>query len=102
MGGLYLTLLIFLPLLFAAVIVAIPAEKKDVVRGLGVLSMAINLLLAIGVWAVFDFDNTGPQMVTRVLWIESFNIEYFVGVDQISFWMVLITAVIGFIAALSS
>jgi NADH-quinone oxidoreductase subunit M len=102
MGGLYLTLLIFLPLAFAAVIPFIPAERKDLVRGAGVASMVINLALAIGVWARFDFDNTGPQMVTRILWIESFNIEYFVGVDQISFWMIIVTAAIGFVAALSS
>ncbi len=102
MGGLYLTLLIFLPLVFAVAIALVPSGRKELVRGLGVTSMGINLLLCVGVWFRFDFANTAPQMVTRILWIDSFNIEYFVGVDQISFWMVIITGVIGFIAALSS
>jgi NADH-quinone oxidoreductase subunit M len=102
MGGLYLTLLVFLPLVFAAVIPFIPADRKEVVRGVGVFATAVNLLLCIGVWARFDFANTGPQMVTRVLWIESFNIEYYVGIDQVSFWMVVLTGVVGFLAALSS
>jgi NADH-quinone oxidoreductase subunit M len=102
MGGLYLSLLIFLPLVFAAVIAFVPAGKKDLVRGLGVASMAINLVLAIGVWARFDFGNTALKMVTRVLWVESFNIEYFVGVDGLSITMVLLTALLSTICMVAS
>jgi NADH-quinone oxidoreductase subunit M len=102
MGGLYLTLLIAVPLIAAAVIPLIPAEKKDVTRLLGVGATAINLLISIGLWYRFDFTSTQVQFVTQVLWIESFNIEYFVGIDQVSFWMVVLTAAIGFVAALSS
>ncbi len=102
MDGLYLTLLIFVPVLGAAAIGLLPIREKKAQDGIALGTLGINLLICIGLWARFDFNNTAPQFVTRVVWIESFNIEYFIGVDQLSFWMVVITGVIGFIAGITS
>ena len=102
MEGFYLSALIFLPVLGAIVIAMIPASQKKVTRIVGMAVVVVNLLLCLGLWARFDNTTTDLQFVTRILWIDAFNIEYFVGVDQISFWMVIITGVVSLFAAISS
>ena len=44
----------------------------------------------------------GLQFVDHWVWIRAFNIEYFVGVDGISMAMVVLTALVSFVATLSS
>lgn len=100
--GIYLSLLIFLPVLGALGCALIPASQKKLVRMLGMGIVTVNLLLCIGLWARFDNTTTDMQFMTRIVWIGSFNIEYFIGVDQISFWMIVITGVVAFMAAISS
>jgi NADH-quinone oxidoreductase subunit M len=49
------------------------------------------------------FDPSGgPQFEHHFVWIREFSIEYFVGVDGISVSMVILTALISFIACLAS
>ncbi len=42
------------------------------------------------------------QFVHHVVWIQAFNIEYFMGVDGLSVTMIILTALISFIAVLAS
>lgn len=97
-----LTILIFLPVVGAALVALARPEQLRLVRGIGMGVLAANLLLCLAVAARFDATSTDLQFVTRVVWIRSFNIEYFVGIDQISFWMVVLTGVVAFIAGISS
>ncbi len=66
------------------------------------LILALNFGLCLSIWSRFDNTSTELQLVKRVIWIRSFNIEYFVGLDQISFWMVVLTGAVSLIAGLSS
>jgi NADH-quinone oxidoreductase subunit M len=100
--GIYLTLLIFLPVAGAALTALVPASNPKAARMLGMAVLTLNLLICIGLWARFDNTTTDLQFMTRIVWIRSFNIEYFTGVDQISFWMVVLTGVVAFVAGLSS
>lgn len=102
MEGSLLSLLIALPVMATALIPFLPASNPKPVRALGMGVLAVNFVLCIVLWAGFDPTETGMQFQQRALWIPSFNIEYFVGVDQISFWMVIITGLISLIAGASS
>ena len=48
------------------------------------------------------FDNAahGMQFVEKAMWIDRFNINYFLGVDGISLWFVLLTAFITMIVVI--
>jgi len=46
--------------------------------------------------------NDGFQFVEHAVWVRSFNIEYFVGVDGTSISMVLLTSLISFVGAVAS
>jgi len=71
-------------------------------RGVGVAASAITLLLTLALWAGFDGSKTGLQFVQHGVWMRSWNIEYFVGVDGLSISMVILTAFIFLVAALAS
>jgi NADH-quinone oxidoreductase subunit M len=92
----------FLPLLGAAVTLALPATNPTLVK-----RVALGFTLptfALGVWlfAAFDRTVTTFQYVDRWPWIGSFDIEYFVGVDGISITMVLLTALLCPLCVLAS
>jgi NADH-quinone oxidoreductase subunit M len=97
-----LSLLIILPLLGVVAMPLLPADNKPLVRGVGMIVLSASFVVSLMVWASFDGSSTGVQMVDRFVWIRSFNIEYFVGVDQVSFWMIPLTGLISLLAGISS
>jgi NADH-quinone oxidoreductase subunit M len=97
-----LTWIIFLPLLAIPIILALPEEKKQAIRLIATLASALPLLLGIYLLISFDSSNIGIQFQHHFIWIRSFNIEYFVGVDGLSILLIFLTALITFIAAIAS
>ncbi|HEX6837923.1 MAG TPA: NADH-quinone oxidoreductase subunit M [Polyangia bacterium] len=103
-----LTLMVFFPLVGAALVVATPRGRDGLVRA---IALATSLVpLAAAVYVVVHFDrafslasgNGGVQFVQHAVWIPSFNVEYYVGVDGLSVTMVLLTALISTIAIIAS
>jgi NADH-quinone oxidoreductase subunit M len=103
-----LTLLVFFPLAGAALILAAPRGRHALVRAVALATSLVPLAAAIYVVAHFDrtfgraSGNGGVQFVQHAVWIPSFNVEYYVGVDGLSVAMVLLTALISTIAVLAS
>jgi NADH-quinone oxidoreductase subunit M len=103
-----LTLMIFFPLVGAALIIAAPRGRHTLVRAIALATSLVPLAAALYVVAHFDrafsrsAGNDGLQFVQHAVWIPSFGIEYFVGVDGLSVTMVLLTALISTIAVLAS
>src|SRR5439155_649506 len=100
-GDPVLTLMIFIPLVGMAVVLALPSRAHDVIRWTSTLFSAPPLLLAVRVLHGFRPD-AGFQLVHRGPWIDAFNIEYFVGVDGISITMVVLTALLCFLCMIAS
>lgn len=100
-----LTLLTFLPTAGATVILLIKllrlAVPPSVYRWIALLFTGLPLLLSFVLWAGFN-PNGGVQFQHHFIWIKEFNIEYFLGVDGISVSMVILTALISFIACIAS
>jgi NADH-quinone oxidoreductase subunit M len=65
---------------------------------------AAGASLALSLWLLFSFDTSNPDMqfVQTFHWVPALNINYLVGVDGISLWMVVLTAFLGLIALLFS
>ncbi len=115
-----LTWMTFLPLLGAICVLILPKGKASLSKYVALVASAIPLALSVQVFAGFDrslvanadalraaapsleYAAYGLQYVHHVRWIEGFNVEYFVGVDGISVAMVLLNAIISFIAVLAS
>jgi len=107
-----LTWMTFLPLIGAALILPVlglraagilskPAADQ-VSRVITLLASGLVLLLALVLWRAYDTTNPALQFVQQARWIPAYNIDYFVGVDGISITLVILTALISFIATIAS
>lgn len=86
-----LTLLIFLPVLFAAVVFLLPEAR---VRMVSLILGSIYFLLSLALLARFDKTTEKLQLVEKMDWIPSIGVQYFVGIDGISLWLVLLTSLL--------
>jgi len=97
-----LTWMIFLPVVGAGVVLCLPRNAHGLIKSVAAAFTGPPLLLAWWLFEHFDRTTPGMQFVTKVPWIPSFNIEYYVGVDGISITMVLLTALISTICIVAS
>jgi NADH-quinone oxidoreductase subunit M len=99
-----LTATVFLPLAGAVLIALVVRGDRYVRYFAGAIALA-DLVLSIVVFARFDLGRSGPQLVDRVedwIPIESFNVQYFLGVDGLSAPMVLLAGLLGMAAVFAS
>src|SRR5881628_2555715 len=101
-GDPLLTLMIFIPLLGMAVVLALPSRAHDLIRWTATAFSAPPLLLAVALLVRFQPKVEGFQFVHRAQWIPPpFNIEYFVGVEGISITMIVLTALLCFLCMIA-
>ena len=97
-----LTLITFLPLVGIPILLLMPRDKEEaskwVAFGISVLTFIVSLRLLLN----FAPGESGPQFVARYWWVPQWGITYFLGVDGISLWLVLLTTLLSPIAILSS
>ncbi len=94
-----LSWMIFLPLLGGVVLLLLP-EKWT--RPIAVISTGLPVALAGYLFSAFDRTEAGMQFVEHYLWIERFNIFYYLGTDGISVTMLLLTALLSFLCIFAS
>jgi NADH-quinone oxidoreductase subunit M len=88
----WLTVITFLPVAGAVVLLAFPATALRSMRWWSLLITVATLGLSVGMLSVYSTNAAGFQLVDRATWVSSLNFTYLVGVDGISLFMVLLTA----------
>lgn len=89
-----LSLLIWLPMLTAAIVLALGEKRAPLARWVALGGALLVVVLGLKLWAGFDATNPELQFVERMPWISSFSIYYHIGVDGIALPLVLLTAII--------
>ena len=97
-----LSTILFLPLLGAVVLLAVPRTQETAIKWLANLFMLAGFLVSLPLWWQYDLQQAGFQFQERGQWIPSIGASYFLGVDGFSVLMVLLTTLFGVIATLSS
>lgn len=92
-----LTLLTFIPVIGAGIILLLPGKAVDAIRWVALVATGICVILAVWLFMAFDRSAAGMQFMVQASWIPSFNIQYFMGIDGLSVSMVLLTALLGFL-----
>ena len=88
-----LTILIAVPALTALVIALLPSGNREVIRGAALFGSALTFAASVGV--LFRFEATaGFQMVESASWIPEWGIGYRLGIDGVSIFLVVLTALI--------
>ena len=97
-----LTLITFLPVAGAALLLFMRKASPRALRNIALIVSLLTLLLSLPLYSTFDVSNPGMQFEQFVPWIPSLGIQYHVGIDGISLFLVLLTTVLTPIAILSS
>src|ERR1700721_2166466 len=104
-----LSIILFTPLIGALVLLFVPRESKDAVRWIANIfalgGFLISLPLVPMFWATLA-DKSAPQFKflegTANNWIPSIGAGYNLGIDGISFLLIMLTTLLGWISILSS
>ncbi len=100
-----LSLLTFLPLAGVVLIATLTGEEAAVARNARWIALWTSLIvLALGIylWSAFNPVQAGFQFVEDHPWFSGVAVNYHMGVDGISLFLVLLTAFLAPIAVLSS
>jgi NADH-quinone oxidoreductase subunit M len=94
--------ILFTPVVGAAILLFVPAAQKNLIRWLANIFMFVGLLVALPLVFWFDKSQAGFQFEFAARWIPSIGVQYRLGIDGISYLLIMLTVVLGFIAVLSS
>ncbi len=98
-----LSLAIWTPILFGAVLLALGRdEHARAVRWIALIGAVVSFLVTLPLYGSFKTGTAEMQFVEKAPWIERFNVWYHLGLDGISFWFVLLTAFITVIVVISA
>ena len=100
-----LSLVTFLPLAGVALIVVLRGEEEVVARNSRSIALWTSLLtfvLSLAVWNNFDPSQAGFQLVEKSPWLVGLGISYYLGVDGISLWFVLLSALLTVVVVIGS
>jgi NADH-quinone oxidoreductase subunit M len=89
-----LTSLIFLPAAGALAVALVPRAREDVAKLVGITVAVAEAALSIYLLIEFDKGQAGFQFVTKQNWITDFGITWHLGVDGISLFLVVLTAIL--------
>ena len=106
-----ITITTFLPLAGAVVLLlsgALASRNADRerldnrYRWVALIVTAVTFFVSLRIIAKFDISGVGPQLWQKVPWIGSLGANYYVGVDGVSVWLVLLTTFLMPISILAS
>lgn len=88
-----LTLLILFPFFGALLAIGI----KENLRAYGIIIGVIELILSLFLWIFFDKNVDGYQFIVSFPLVANFGVNYLVGVDGISLFLIILSALISFL-----
>ena len=102
-----LSLIVFLPLAGALLVLLAGGsgdrhDREPLVRNLALLVSLVTFAATLWLWWRFDPASADYQFVEQHSWIPAFGIQYFIGVDGISLFLVVLTGFLTPLALLSS
>ena len=96
-----LSLLIWLPLLGAALVLGAGEGRASVARVVALAFALVTLLVALLLVTAFDYSTAAMQFEERASWITAFDIYYYLGVDGFSVPLILLTAFFGLLVVVA-
>ncbi len=97
-----LSVVIFLPLLGALMVLLINRKNESLIRWVTLITSVLTFILAIPLLTHFDKTTSKMQFVESHTWIPQWNIRYSVGIDGISILFVMLSTLITVLCVLIS
>jgi NADH-quinone oxidoreductase subunit M len=89
-----LTASVLVPLIGAVALALLPRTRSELVRPIALLFSATTGAFTLWMLAAFDTHDGGFQFETVHTWVEEFGIQWHLGVDGISLFLVVLTGVL--------
>ena len=86
-----LSLLIWLPILGGAAVLALGETRAQAARWTSLVVALAVFALSLPLFTGFDHAASGMQFVERMAWIPAYDIQYHLGVDGISIALIILT-----------
>ncbi len=98
-----LSLAIWLPILFGLLILLCGSDQRaQFVRWLALIGSLLSFIVTLPLISDFDRSTSAMQFTEHLSWITRFNIHYALGVDGISLWLVVLTALMTVIVVVAA
>ncbi|HVT46013.1 MAG TPA: NADH-quinone oxidoreductase subunit M [Thermoanaerobaculia bacterium] len=99
-----LSLLTYLPLAGAIILLFFGKERTDAIKWFATLVVGVDFALSIPLWFAFERGAGAPlfQFRETIDWIPALGVKYSFGIDGIALLLVLMTTLVGLIAVYSS
>jgi NADH-quinone oxidoreductase subunit M len=97
-----LNLVIYLPLVFAALVWMLPGGERGQIRTVTFIGMLVDAVF--GLWAYMRYEPGGPefQLEYRTRWLEQLGVSYHIGVDGLAISLLLLTVFLGPLVVMAS
>ena len=97
-----LRILMITPLLGVCFLIIIPSSQVLFLKITALIFSAITFVLSLFLWVWFDNSNPNFQFVDRILWLPNLNLNFSVGVDGISLFLIILTTFLIMLCLLAS
>lgn len=97
-----LSLCIAIPAATALLLLLLPRNSAQAVRWVALLGTLAAFVASLVMYSNFTAGEAGFQMVEKMPWISSIGVEWHLGVDGISLFLILLTTLLSVICIISS
>ncbi len=97
-----LTLLVFLPLLGAVVLLFVPRDSRRFIQGWATAVAVLEFGFSLELWRRFVPRTAGWQLEEQAAWLPTYGASYHLGMDGISLLLVLLTTLLTAVSVVSS
>ena len=98
----FLTFITFLPIIGALFLAFFPKENEGAIKQTALAVAAADFLLSLFLWTNFDNSTHKMQFELNISWIESWGINYHIGLDGISLLLYVMTTFLTLICVIAS
>ncbi len=98
----FLTFITFLPIIGALFLAFFPKENEGAIKQTALAVAAADFLLSLFLWTNFDNSTHKMQFELNISWIESWGINYHIGLDGISLLLYVMTTFLTMICVIAS
>jgi len=98
----FLTFITFLPIIGAFLLAFFPKENEGAIKQTALAVAVADFLLSLYLWTNFDNSTHKMQFELNVSWIESWGINYHIGLDGISLLLYVMTTFLTMICIIAS
>ncbi len=93
---------LWLPIVAAVILMFFPRRSANAIKAVGLTASIATFIISLGIVQQFQEGRAGFQLVEVKTWIAQWGINYALGVDGISLWLVLLTTLLTPVVFLSS